>query len=177
MREVKVKQNLEHKSVDSAFSDLRELMHKAQDMVDLARKLNATMVAQARERELEKSAEKSDADGANESSDSKSPPKSQSDDDAKEFASMLSDLGLDLSSASTSSTSLASLSANLPFHEQLAHQLVAVMQAPLERNGGVMALTDVYCLLNRIRGTDLCSPHDLLAACKMLSKGESVFHS
>jgi len=36
-------------------------------------------------------------------------------------------------------------------------------------SGGIMTLTDVYCVFNRARGTELVSPDDLLAACKLLS--------
>lgn len=33
-----------------------------------------------------------------------------------------------------------------------------------------MALTDVYCLLNRARGTELVSPDDLLAAARLMEQ-------
>ena len=43
-------------------------------------------------------------------------------------------------------------------------------RAPLARVGGMMTLTDVYCLYNRARGTELISPDDLLEACELFSK-------
>uniref|UniRef100_A0A1A8D566 Vacuolar protein-sorting-associated protein 36 n=2 Tax=Nothobranchius kadleci TaxID=1051664 RepID=A0A1A8D566_NOTKA len=54
------------------------------------------------------------------------------------------------------------------YHMQLAKQLGDMLQAPLEERGGMMALTEVYCLVNRARGMELLSPEDLLNACKML---------
>lgn len=35
-------------------------------------------------------------------------------------------------------------------------------------SGGMMSLTDVYCLFNRARGSNLVSPEDLRAACSLL---------
>ncbi|XP_018967143.1 vacuolar protein-sorting-associated protein 36 [Cyprinus carpio] len=53
------------------------------------------------------------------------------------------------------------------YHIQLAKQLGDMLQAPLEERGGMMALTEVYCLVNRARGMELLSPDDLVNACKM----------
>ena len=36
--------------------------------------------------------------------------------------------------------------------------------------GGVISLTDVYCLWNRARGTNLISPEDLRQACDLLDE-------
>ncbi|XP_071846807.1 vacuolar protein-sorting-associated protein 36-like isoform X1 [Apostichopus japonicus] len=58
----------------------------------------------------------------------------------------------------------------LKYHEELAKQLVAVLQEPIEENGGMMALTDVFCRVNRARGIELLSPDDLLDACKQFSR-------
>ncbi|XP_048388808.1 vacuolar protein-sorting-associated protein 36 isoform X2 [Stegostoma tigrinum] len=53
------------------------------------------------------------------------------------------------------------------YHMQLAKQLVEMLQVPVEEQGGMMALTEVYCLTNRARGMELLSPEDLVNACKM----------
>ncbi|XP_053141054.1 vacuolar protein-sorting-associated protein 36 isoform X3 [Hemicordylus capensis] len=37
-----------------------------------------------------------------------------------------------------------------------------------EERGGIMSLTEVYCLVNRARGLELLSPEDLVNSCKML---------
>uniref|UniRef100_A0A8C6QH72 Vacuolar protein-sorting-associated protein 36 n=1 Tax=Nannospalax galili TaxID=1026970 RepID=A0A8C6QH72_NANGA len=59
------------------------------------------------------------------------------------------------------------------YHMQLAKQLAGILQAPLEERGGIMSLTEVYCLVNRARGMEvkmeLLSP-DLVHACKMLEE-------
>jgi ESCRT-II complex subunit VPS36 len=36
--------------------------------------------------------------------------------------------------------------------------------------GGMMALTDVYCRVNRARGLELLSPEDLIKACRLLEQ-------
>lgn len=53
------------------------------------------------------------------------------------------------------------------FHQQLARQLADFLQRPLEDSRGLLPLTDVYCLYNRARGSELVSPGDLLAACEL----------
>lgn len=54
------------------------------------------------------------------------------------------------------------------YHMQLAKQLATMLQNPLEERGGIMSLTEVYCLVNRARGMELLSPEDLVNACRML---------
>lgn len=54
------------------------------------------------------------------------------------------------------------------YHMELAKELSRVLETPLQQQGGVMTLTDVYCWVNRMRGMELVSPDDILKACKML---------
>lgn len=54
------------------------------------------------------------------------------------------------------------------YHKNLAKQLAEFIEKPLKESGGIMALTDVYCRINRARGLELLSPEDLINACKML---------
>ncbi|CAH2224978.1 vacuolar -sorting-associated 36 [Pelobates cultripes] len=54
------------------------------------------------------------------------------------------------------------------YHMQLAKQLATMLQTPLEERGGIMSLTEAYCLVNRARGMELLSPEDLVNACRML---------
>ncbi|KAJ1632352.1 EAP30/Vps36 family-domain-containing protein [Pavlovales sp. CCMP2436] len=56
------------------------------------------------------------------------------------------------------------------FHRELALQVADFTEAPLTANHGVLSLTDVYCLFNRARGTEMVSPSDLLTACELLSE-------
>ncbi|XP_071949711.1 vacuolar protein-sorting-associated protein 36-like [Antedon mediterranea] len=52
------------------------------------------------------------------------------------------------------------------YHKELAKQLAEFLQNQIEENGGMMALTDAYCRINRARGMELLSPDDLVDACK-----------
>jgi len=54
------------------------------------------------------------------------------------------------------------------FHEALAREIVDILSALVNRLGSVITLTDVYCLVNRARGTELCSPEDILKASKLM---------
>lgn len=54
------------------------------------------------------------------------------------------------------------------YHRELAKQLAEVLEKPVQDSGGILALTDVYCRINRARGLELLSPEDLLNACKLM---------
>ena len=58
-------------------------------------------------------------------------------------------------------------SAGSRYMVELARQLCDFLTSPLQQAGGIMALSDVYCLYNRARGTELVSPDDLLNAIKL----------
>jgi ESCRT-II complex subunit VPS36 len=62
------------------------------------------------------------------------------------------------------------LSAGRLYHEQLARQLADMLNHHnrLQRLGGMINLTDLYCIYNKARGTELVSPHDLLCACEKI---------
>ena len=51
------------------------------------------------------------------------------------------------------------------FHRELAREIADAVAAPLRScRGRTMTMTDVYCLVNRARGTELVSPEDVIAA-------------
>lgn len=54
------------------------------------------------------------------------------------------------------------------YHRELAKQLAEVLEQPVQDAGGILAMTDVYCRINRARGLELLSPEDLLNACKVM---------
>lgn len=58
------------------------------------------------------------------------------------------------------------------YHKQLARQLVDFLRYndKLTKAGGMMTLTDVYCLFNRARGTNMISPEDLLKALDLMKE-------
>lgn len=56
------------------------------------------------------------------------------------------------------------------YYKELARQLADMLEQPIMEVGGMMALTDVYCRVNRARGLELLSPEDLIKACHMLEQ-------
>ncbi|KAF5300006.1 hypothetical protein FQR65_LT09262 [Abscondita terminalis] len=54
------------------------------------------------------------------------------------------------------------------YYRSLAKQVCDILEAPINEVGGIMALTDVFCRVNRARGLDLLSPEDLLNACRIM---------
>lgn len=62
-------------------------------------------------------------------------------------------------------------SAGSLYHDQLCRQLADFLEGLLPRRGGIMTLTDVYCLYNRARGAaELVSPDDLIQSAKLFEK-------
>jgi ESCRT-II complex subunit VPS36 len=56
--------------------------------------------------------------------------------------------------------------AGAAYYQQLARQLAEFLKVPMEKNGGILTLSDIYCIFNRARGVELISPDDLYqAAC------------
>ena len=78
------------------------------------------------------------------------------------LASLLTTMGLP--NPITKQTATAS-----SFHSHLARQLSDFISAhPTFQQQQMMTLTDVYCVYNRARGTDLISPDDCRRACELL---------
>lgn len=144
MRNVKQSQLHSEKVVDEAFSDLKALMAKAKDMVELVSKYSV-----AREAKLKKEEDAPD--------DAESEQKAEAD----QMNSILLNLGI--------ASPVTRLSAGAEYHIQLARQLADFMKEPLRKAGGMLTLTDVYCIYNRARGTELVSPDDLLQACRLFA--------
>jgi ESCRT-II complex subunit VPS36 len=58
------------------------------------------------------------------------------------------------------------LSSGRSYHQQLAREICDILLSNqrLLRLGGMITLTDLYCLINKLHGTELVSPSDLLRA-------------
>jgi ESCRT-II complex subunit VPS36 len=54
------------------------------------------------------------------------------------------------------------------YTSELARQISVVLRPHLQRRGGVISLTDTFCLVNRARGTEVVSPEDLFEASQLL---------
>lgn len=87
---------------------------------------------------------------------------SLTDDETIMFKSHLLSLGI---SDPVTKSAYASSST---YHRELAKQLAEVLEQPVRDAGGILAMTDVYCRINRARGLELLSPEDLLNACKIM---------
>ena len=77
-----------------------------------------------------------------------------------EFDKMLHDLGIQ--------SPVTKEIAGSEYHKLLARQLCDFLNKILNDNGGMMTLTDIYCLYNKARGTELVSPDDLIQAMKLM---------
>lgn len=84
--------------------------------------------------------------------------------DAEKLAAMLENMGM--------TSALSEKQAGSTYHKQLARQLVDFLRHndKLTKAGGMMTLTDVYCLFNRARGTNMISPDDLLKALDLMKE-------
>jgi len=145
MRNVKQSQLQNEKVVDEAFSDLKALMAKAKDMVELVSKY--TVATEAKHKKDEEAPD-----------DAESEQKAEAD----QMSSILLNLGI--------ASPVTRLTAGAEYHIQLARQLTDFMKEPLRKAGGMLTLTDVYCIYNRARGTELVSPDDLLQACRLFAE-------
>ena len=126
--------------VSASFQDLESLMANAKRMVGLANKL-----AQANNN-YEKSGNESKTD----------------DNEKREFDNMLQNLGI--------VSPITKEAAGSEYHNLLARQLSDFLLKILEKNGGMMSLTDIYCIFNRARGSEMVSPDDLLMASKQMTR-------
>lgn len=81
------------------------------------------------------------------------------EEDATRLADMLQGMGM--TSALDKSNFRGSKDA---YNTQLARQLADFLKKPVQQAGGLLTLTDVYCLYNRARGSNLISPDALLEA-------------
>lgn len=134
------KQNMQtDRAMQAAFTDLDQLMANAKDIVGLSQKISAAVARQRSEEnaQLTQVQQKEHA----------------------EFSSMLRDMGI--------ASPVTRTSAGAAYHVQLARQLVDFLVVPLSKRGGMMSLTDAYCVFNRARGTELASPEDVLRAVEL----------
>lgn len=130
-------------ALQGAVSDLESLMTQAQKVVQLTERLVA-------EKERKRARL---ATSAAVSSDSNTTPDTEDYDDIVRSLSISSMV----SKAGTGDA----------FHQELAKELADTLPEPIRRLGGVLALPDVYCLVSKMRGTELISPEDLLAAAQL----------
>ncbi|KAJ3417113.1 Vacuolar protein-sorting-associated protein 36 [Chytridiales sp. JEL 0842] len=95
---------------------------------------------------------------------------STTDDESPElatFRSYMVDLGI--------SSPVTKESTGTLFFNELSKELAAFLSKALDRHGGMLPLTDLYCLFNRARGVSLISPLDLVKGCEMFESLKMPF--
>ena len=139
--------------------DVETLLQEATELVAIIQKYAATLSSSQQQQQQQQQ-------GNNKSGD---------DDDTyySPLADMLQDMGMASALPLPHSRSSGSSSADV-YYETLARQLADFIRPKLVKQGGIMTLTDVYCLYNRARGSNLISPHDL---CKAVSYFEGEQHN
>jgi ESCRT-II complex subunit VPS36 len=165
---IMTKSTLRHKEAaqltDAAFQgDAETLLQEAAGLVKVIQKYVSTLETSRREHKLS----------------------GQEEQDATRLSDMLSNMGMTSalsrqqfrgSAGSTASSSSGGGEVFDDYTQTLARQLADFLRPKLPAAGGLLTLTDVYCLYNRARGTNLISPEDLLdavACMKSLSLGMS----
>lgn len=86
------------------------------------------------------------------------------EDETVQFKSYLLSLGID------DPVTRDSYKSNNQYYRSLAKEISDCLLQHVEDMGGMMALTDVYCRINRARGLELLSPEDILNACKLMEQ-------
>ncbi|KAK3599983.1 hypothetical protein CHS0354_012636 [Potamilus streckersoni] len=133
-RSIQHKQRNMDMNISQSFKDLRMLMEKAKEMVQLSK----TISTKIREKQGD-----------------------ITEDETVKFKSYLLSMGI------ADPVTRETHGSGDKYFTELARQLAAVLEKPLQECGGIMTLSDVYCRVNRARGMELLSPEDLLNACEM----------
>jgi ESCRT-II complex subunit VPS36 len=134
----------------SKKEDIDAFLRDATELIKVIQKYAATI-----ERDRATSSSSSSADVSSDSVRS----------DTEKLASMIESMGM--TSALSKKQSGGSM-----YHRQLARQMVDYLRQTnmLTNAGGMMSLTDVYCLFNRARGTNLISPEDFLRCIDLMKE-------
>lgn len=119
-------------SEDAFSQDVEGLMSEARDLVLIINKYVATL----ENKKKQESGEGND----------------QVDEEEQRLSEMLSNMGM--------MSAITKKSSGLLYHQQLARQIsdFLIQSKIVVKQGGMVTLTDVYCLFNRARGANLISP-------------------
>lgn len=86
-----------------------------------------------------------------------------SDDETVRFKSYLLGMGID------DPVTRDSFNSNVQYFKSLSNQICQMLLDPITESGGMIAVADAYCRVNRSRGLELLSPEDMLHACEQMS--------
>ena len=137
------KSSVMKKSKGSNKEDIDAFLSEASELIKVIQKYSATI-------ERERAATLSSSGGRSDNS--------LAGEDTAKLVGMMENMGM--------ASALSAKQSGSDYHKQLARQLVDFLRHNdrLTTAGGMMTLTDVYCLFNRARGTNMISPEDLLKA-------------
>ena len=135
MRRQRLEGEEQDRAMDEAFTDLEKLMQHAKEMVDLAGRLRTEMMS---------------AGGGDEA---------MSESDNEQLSEWLLQMGMAMPVTRKGTRSAAQ------FHRELAREIADCVATPLKTSRGrMLTMADVYCIVNRARGTELVSPDDVVTA-------------
>jgi ESCRT-II complex subunit VPS36 len=164
-------------TLQDAFSDLDSLMKQAEQIAALAEKFvqkkakereTASAVGSSLQHNLNSNSNSnsnsslvnlSSSSSSSSSSQSESEQKNKEREDDDAFNNILHGMGI--------KSPVTKQSAGAAYHSQLSGQLADFLVVPLSKQGGMMTLTDVFCLFCRARGTEIISPEDLIRAAEL----------
>lgn len=89
-------------------------------------------------------------------------------DDINKLSSLMLDMGI--------TSPVTRENAGGAYYQQLARQLAEFLGDYMPRNGGIMTLSDIYCMFNRARGVELVSPDDVYYAVMLQKKLMLGYH-
>mmetsp|Transcript_4763 Transcript_4763/g.12517 ORF Transcript_4763/g.12517 Transcript_4763/m.12517 type:complete len:446 (-) Transcript_4763:41-1378(-) len=140
--------------------DAEQLLSEAAELIGVIRKYVTTIHRNQQQKQKEQQAGGGD-EGGNGSG--------MSDEDAMKLNSLLEDMGMTsaLSKADLSTSSKFTIgkgSSTTEYHELVARQVADFLHPKWDSVGGILTMTDVFCLFNRARGSNLISPEDLRSA-------------
>ena len=143
-----------NKSSASKKEDIDAFLGEATELIKVIQKYSATI-----ERERAAAAISSSGGGSKDDDDN-------SGKDTEKLVSIMNNMGM--------TSALSAKQAGSAYHKKLAQQLTAFLRhnEKLTKAGGMMTLTDVYCLFNRARGTNMVSPEDLIKAVDLMEELE-----
>jgi len=136
------------KDKGSKKEDIDSFLGEATELIKVIQKYSATIERQRAVTATASSAGRGDTSGK----------------DTAKLVGMMENMGM--------TSALSQKQSGSVYHKQLARQLVDFLRQndKLTKAGGMMTLTDAYCLFNRARGTNMVSPEDLLKALDLMKE-------
>lgn len=100
--------------------------------------------------------------------DSQKAKEGSKDEDSDALTSLMLDMGI--------MSPVTRENAGGAYFNQLARQLAEFLSDCMPKNGGIMTLSDIYCMFNRARGVELISPDDLYQAARLQTQLKLGYH-